>query len=87
MWVGSAGPTPQNAWCSPHSLSDATTPPHQRTQRIARERGWSTAVLAERIGVNVKSFYNLDSATLLCRSEPCRGSTSSSARAGAYGNS
>lgn len=28
-------------------------------ERIARERGWSNAVLAERIGVNVKSFYNL----------------------------
>lgn len=28
-------------------------------ERIARERGWSNAVLAERIGVSVKSFYNL----------------------------
>lgn len=28
-------------------------------ERIARERGWSNSVLAERIGVNVKSFYNL----------------------------
>ncbi|HET8797634.1 MAG TPA: hypothetical protein VFO89_08105 [Thermoanaerobaculia bacterium] len=28
-------------------------------ERIARERGWSNAVLAERLGVSVKSFYNL----------------------------
>lgn len=28
-------------------------------ERIARERGWSTAALAERLGVSVKSFYNL----------------------------
>lgn len=28
-------------------------------ERIARERGWSNTVLAERIGVSVKSFYNL----------------------------
>jgi hypothetical protein len=28
-------------------------------ERIARERGWSNTMLAERIGVSVKSFYNL----------------------------
>lgn len=42
-------------------IPSVTQPPLliNELERIARERGWSTAVLAERIGVNVKSFYNL----------------------------